>query len=976
MMPLPNWADLNFNTFLESNTSPLASFKSTQFYQTLNIDEQGNVLTDRISEGLVTLKTDKLSEAEKQELLGNLAPKQLGSGDIGGIVNLIYGHIQSANFVSGAGGTGWRIDANGNLEASTGTFRGTVTATSGTIGGWTINSTSIYTGTEDFSGYTTNAGDITIYSNGTDSSIHAKNFYIDTSGNLFANSVTLSGAITTGAGSSIVSDYLSGIIAQANLNVSNRGWTQTSVFSVTDADTVAWGAGTFTSADGTAYSIAGANTGNMTLKTYIYLDTAVSTTAYQITTTSTTAVGVGKVLIAIAQNAVAEATFQVLSGQGGHNIDAANIVAGSITGNEIAASTITAGKMSVTQLSAIAVDIGSITAGSISVVNGANTIGFTPSGVNAIFSGPTGTPSFKVTPAGALTATNATITGSITATSGTIGGWTIGATTLTGGGVTLDSAGGITISAGGTDYLVVDNTGLQALRTKGGNTAIIELETTGLLQLSGQDNALNACSIALLATQAISASATLLSINKSVASGTNNNIEFLMTSANASGNNVSISYNGTSSNNATGFPLTITSGANTNDSVLNLTQSGTGSHISLNSLGSNPTTGLTAGDLVVVSNILKEYNGSYWNKVAGDEIFGDGSDGNVTISVDTNLSADMYYNNLTVNTGKFINTSGYRIFVKNTLTVNSGGIIKRDGNNGGAGGNGANGVVNGVPDSGVGGAGGTAGAAGALLAAGTLLGAIAGAAGGAGGNGTERFESGAGIDGSNGLAGSNGSNISNSAGVNGQAGRVGATGGSASFASGGSGGAAGSTGTATASTYKPRNIRTALEMFDWSGTTPTQITSSASSGGSGGSGGGGAYAGSNPNDEGVGGGGGGGGGSGSQGGIVFIAAKTIDNQGTISANGGTGGNGGNGGNAAYNGNANGGGGGGGSAGHGGQGGVIIYIYNTLTGNTPVATGGAGGTAGSVGTGINGGGNGSAGDNGLSGNAGTVISIQV
>lgn len=42
---------------------------------------------------------------------------------------------------------------------------------------------------------------------------------------------------------------------------------------------------------------------------------------------------------------------------------------------------------------------------------------------------------------GAITATSGSFTGTITSTSGTIGGWTIGATTLTGGNATLDSAG-------------------------------------------------------------------------------------------------------------------------------------------------------------------------------------------------------------------------------------------------------------------------------------------------------------------------------------------------------------------------------------------------------------------------------------------------------------------------------------------------------------------------------------------------------
>lgn len=206
------------------------------------------------------------------------------------------------------------------------------------------------------------------------------NAYIDNGGNFYfkgdANSsidwnittpstLTIKGKVVAGTGSSIATSYLSGSIAQANLNIADRGWTQTCVFSVTDADTVAWGAGTFTSADGTAYSIDAGNTGNMVAKTYIYLDTAVSTTAYQTTTTATTAVGAGKVLVAIAQNGTGEATFQVLQGQGGQNIDAANIVAGSITANEIAASTITAGKMSVTQLSAIAANLGTVTAGTL-----------------------------------------------------------------------------------------------------------------------------------------------------------------------------------------------------------------------------------------------------------------------------------------------------------------------------------------------------------------------------------------------------------------------------------------------------------------------------------------------------------------------------------------------------------------------------------------------------------------------------------
>ena len=55
--------------------------------------------------------------------------------------------------------------------------------------------------------------------------------------------------------------------------------------------------------------------------------------------------------------------------------------------------------------------------------------------------------------------------------------------------------------------------------------------------------------------------------------------------------------------------------------------------------------------------------------VTNANTFGDGSDGNVTISSDTSLTTDMYYNNLTINTTFTLNPNGFRIFVKGTLTM-------------------------------------------------------------------------------------------------------------------------------------------------------------------------------------------------------------------------------------------------------------------------------------------------------------------
>jgi hypothetical protein len=51
----------------------------------------------------------------------------------------------------------------------------------------------------------------------------------------------------------------------------------------------------------------------------------------------------------------------------------------------------------------------------------------------------------------------------------------------------------------------------------------------------------------------------------------------------------------------------------------------------------------------------------------GLEIYGPGTDGDVTVTGPISLSRDMYYNNLTVLANAQIDTNGYRIFVKDTL---------------------------------------------------------------------------------------------------------------------------------------------------------------------------------------------------------------------------------------------------------------------------------------------------------------------
>jgi len=60
---------------------------------------------------------------------------------------------------------------------------------------------------------------------------------------------------------------------------------------------------------------------------------------------------------------------------------------------------------------------------------------------------------------------------------------------------------------------------------------------------------------------------------------------------------------------------------------------------------------------------------------AADSVYGTGSDSSVTISANTTLTSDKYYYNLTINSDVVLNTAGYRVFVKNLLTLNSNSTI-------------------------------------------------------------------------------------------------------------------------------------------------------------------------------------------------------------------------------------------------------------------------------------------------------------
>lgn len=323
--------------------------------------------------------------------------------------------------------------------------------------------------------------------------------------------------------------------------------------------------------------------------------------------------------------------------------------------------------------------------------------------------------------------------------------------------------------------------------------------------------------------------------------------------------------------------------------------------------------------------------------------FGDGSGGDVVISSNTNLTRDMFYNNLTINNGIVLSPKGFRIFVKNTLTFVGTGLIRSNGGNGGNATNGGQGS-----SVGSGGTGGTAD-----YTAGSLPAPLAGATGGNG------AISASGVAGGN---GTNGTAMAKGLGSNGVAGANGGSGGTAPSGTGpGVGGTAGTAGTKTGTVFNLLNsIQSAYYLID-NQPTITTLGISASSGSSGGGGGGRS---ANGSDCGA---GGGGGGSGATGGIVWVCAfnvVTVNGNPFIEAKGGKGGNGGNGGNSTGN---NGGGGGGGGAGSGGSGGVAILLYKTKSGTGTIDV--SGGTAGTVGAGGSPNGSGTAGTAGSAGTAG-------
>ena len=144
-----------------------------------------------------------------------------------------------------------------------------------------------------------------------------------------------------------------------------------------------------------------------------------------------------------------------------NSVTASQIAANTITATQIAASTITATELNVSTLSAISANMGSLTSGSV-VIGSTNKIWLNDSADGALNIGGSTKASapFRVTAAGALTATSATITGSIGATGGGVisGNWYVGYDVSYGGSMYFGSGGKARIGTNGMS-LVMESLG-------------------------------------------------------------------------------------------------------------------------------------------------------------------------------------------------------------------------------------------------------------------------------------------------------------------------------------------------------------------------------------------------------------------------------------------------------------------------------------------------------------------------------------
>jgi len=348
-----------------------------------------------------------------------------------GGVNLAEGNyfaIDQSGF--DAGGTGvWIGKVGGVAKASFGdptgqkvlinagsvSMTGTITATTGVIGGFTIGATALTAGSAGTS--------VGIDSGGTNPAIYcgsatpgAAPFRVANTGALTATNATITGSITA----------TSGLLG---------GWSVT-------ASTIEDSAGRVildhTNARIRVQNVAGTNHVTLDANGITGIDSVLGTT-FNIPTDGTAPTFSSGIINSTVFNITTAGILETSAGAGNGTTAGVRINDTGVKGWDNTSTTpnftLDATDGSITAISGL-IGNWSISSGALFSGSGATTVGLvSTSGTIRIYAG-SNTPSsapFRVDQDGSFVATNATITGTITSTSGTIGNWTIGATTLANG---------------------------------------------------------------------------------------------------------------------------------------------------------------------------------------------------------------------------------------------------------------------------------------------------------------------------------------------------------------------------------------------------------------------------------------------------------------------------------------------------------------------------------------------------------------
>src|SRR3990167_5349515 len=191
------------------------------------------------------IETPPLVESDILDMIGSQMRTQTA-----GQQKLVSGRFQSANFVSG--NSGWQFTpSSAEINVSTAILSLDIPDTT-TTASLHIKS------------------DGTIFGGANVANEASALWNITPAGVATFKSVVLSTSVA-----------ISGIANNTSTDISLMECSHDLVFSVTDADTIAWAAGTIIFSNGRTFTISAGNTGNMVALTYIYLDPAVSSTVLQ-----------------------------------------------------------------------------------------------------------------------------------------------------------------------------------------------------------------------------------------------------------------------------------------------------------------------------------------------------------------------------------------------------------------------------------------------------------------------------------------------------------------------------------------------------------------------------------------------------------------------------------------------------------------------------------------------------------------------